>query len=172
LLVIAQNRRPALAVLLAAIAAPLLVAGASASPSPGLPSPQKLPPGAVAVVVRPPAETQTITVHEFKRALIQATAQAGLKRTQSPGQNGYWKLKVTAMKSLLDQSWIPGQAAEMGIAVTTKQIATELAQIKKQNFKTGTEYRKFLKKSHYTRSDVAELIIQVAFSNLPREVVS
>ena len=42
----------------------------------------------------------------------------------------------------------------MGITATPKQIATELAQIKKQNFKTAAAYQKFLKTSHFTQSDV------------------
>lgn len=167
-----QNSRCVFALLLGVMVTLVFVAGASASPFADLPAPQGLPSDAVAVVVQPPAETQTITVHDFKRAMAHVTAQAGMKRTPSPGQNGYWKLKVSAMKNLLDKSWVPGQAAEMRIAVTPKQIATELAQIKKQNFKTEAGYKRFLKKFHYTRNDVNELVkLQLLSSAIQQRVV-
>ena len=46
--------------------------------------------------------------------------------------------------------WIEGQAEEMGISVTPKEVDEELKKLKKQNFKTEAEYQKFLKESHYT----------------------
>lgn len=154
-----QFRRFVLAGLLAALvmAFTVLAVSVSASSSTDLPASQDLPSGVVAAVLYPPTELQTITIHDFEHAMAQATAQAGLKRTPSPGEKGYWKLKVSAMKSLLGAKWIFGQAAEMGIDVTSRQVAKRLARIKK-DFKTQAEYRKFLKRFHFTQSDVNELI--------------
>jgi len=60
----------------------------------------------------------------------------------------------------------------MGITFTTKQIATELAQIKKQNFKTEAEFRKFLKVSHYTQNDVNELVeLQLLSTAIQQQVI-
>ena len=42
--------------------------------------------------------------------------------------------------------------------MTPKQVATELAQIKKQNFKTAAEYKKFLATSHFTQADVNDRV--------------
>ena len=42
--------------------------------------------------------------------------------------------------------------------MTPKQIATELAEIKKTNFKTKAAFQKFLKKSHFTQEDVNERV--------------
>jgi hypothetical protein len=55
--------------------------------------------------------------------------------------------------------------------VTPKQIATELAQIKKQNFKTEAEYKKFLKTSHYTQSDVNERVkLQMVSTQIQQQI--
>lgn len=154
----AASRRFALAALSALVATPVLIASALASTSTDLPTPQDLPPNAVAAVLHPPATLQTITTHDFHRALAQAAAQTGRKRAPKRGQDGYRKLQRAAMANLLDRGWIEGQAAEMGIAFTPHEIATELAQIKRQNFESAAKYRKFLHDSHYTQHDVHELI--------------
>jgi hypothetical protein len=130
----------------------------SANTTSGLPSSQKLPPDVVGVIVYPPANLQTITRHDFERARAQAAAQSGLNRIPSPGQSGYWKLKIRSMKTLLDKSWIEGQAVEMAIYVTPKEVATELSQIKRENFRTAADYKRFLKASHLTRRDARELV--------------
>lgn len=99
-----------------------------------------------------------ITKKELHRALVQAAAQAGLRSAPKPGRNGYGKLKKTAFGELLDNDWIRGQAAEMGIGVRPPQVARVTAAIKKQAFKDGAEYRRYLRESHYTRRDVKELV--------------
>jgi len=95
-----------LAGLLVVAAMLVLVDGASGSASTGLPSPQELPPSAVAVVLHPPVDLETISTADFKRAIVQvqAAAQGHLNRTPRPGQKGYAKLKMTAMGNLLDES--------------------------------------------------------------------
>jgi hypothetical protein len=155
---ITKNCRFPLAVLFAVMAMFVLVDSASGSTSMILPSSRELPPGSVAAILQPPANLEAITTHEFERARAQAAAEAHLKRIPRPNQNGYWKLKVAAMNNLLDKSWIQGQAAEMGISFTPQQIATELAEIRHENFKSKADYRKFLKASHLTQKDARDLI--------------
>jgi hypothetical protein len=136
----------------------LLVEGASGSAPTDLPTAQELPPEAVAAVLYPPVDLQTISKADFKRAIVQAAAQAHLKRVPSPGQKGHRKLKVSAMKNLLDESWIQGQAAEMGIRFTPGEVAVQVAQIKRMNFKSIADYKRFLKTSHLNQADVNELV--------------
>ena len=62
------------------------------------------------------------------------------------------------MGNLLDERWIQGQAAEMGIHVTRREVAAELAQIKKQNFESAAAYKRFLRTSHFTQADVNERV--------------
>jgi hypothetical protein len=97
-----------------------------------------------------------MTKKEFHRALAQAAAGKGLKTVPEPGRNGYGKLKETAIEELLDDSWIRGQAAEMGIGVRPREVARMTAKIKREAFTNGAEYRRFLREAHLTRRDVRE----------------
>lgn len=119
-----------------------------------LPAPEELPANMVAFVANVPLSTGRITGAEFQRALVQNAASAGRASAPKPGGNGYAKLRDVAIGELLDIVWIQGQAAEMGIVVTPRQVATELAQIKKANFKNEAQFRHFLRHSHFTRRDV------------------
>jgi foldase protein PrsA len=113
-----------------------------------------VPSGDVAIVTNVPDDIGTVSGADFKRALVQQVAQGGLKKPPKPGEKKYEELKTAAMGELFDTIWIQGEAEELGISVTPKEIATELAQIKKQNFKTPAEYAKFLKTSKFTQEDV------------------
>jgi foldase protein PrsA len=117
-----------------------------------------VPEGDVAIVQQVPDDVGTVSEADFKRALLQQVIQAKLKKTPQPGEDKYEELKTAALGELLDTIWIQGEAEELGISVTPKQIATELAQIKKQNFKTEAEFQKFLKTSKFTRQDVLDRV--------------
>jgi parvulin-like peptidyl-prolyl isomerase len=129
----------------------LLFAGFAIGQGIGHPS---IPAGDVALVEGVPSTIGHVSEAEYKRSFVQAAAQGGLKSPPKPGEKQYEELKKTALGSIFDTIWIQGQAEEMGISATEKQIATELAQIKKQNFKTEAAYKKFLKTSHFTQTDV------------------
>jgi hypothetical protein len=87
------------------------------------------------------------------------------------GTKGYEKIEHKAIDTLLETAWIYGEAAEMGIAVTHTQVAHELAQIKKESFKSSAEYRQFLKESHYTRRDVDERVeMQLLTARMQRRI--
>ena len=76
------------------------------------------------------------------------------------------------MGESLESEWIRGQAAEMGIGVRPREVARALAQLKKQAFRNGAQYRRFLKKSHYTRRDVNERVEIQLFSERIQERVA
>jgi hypothetical protein len=121
-------------------------------------TPVELPANTVAIVSEVPRRTGTITKVEFHHSLAQAAAQAGRKSTPKPGGNGYGKLKDIALKESLDTIWIKGQAAEMGIGVTSQKVSRRVARLKKQAFKSEAEYHRFLKEAHFTRRDVRERV--------------
>jgi hypothetical protein len=76
------------------------------------------------------------------------------------------------MKALLAEIWIPGQAAEMSIYLTPKEVATEMSLIRAENFKTKAEYERFLRTSHLTRRDAHELVrIQMLSSLIKARVI-
>jgi parvulin-like peptidyl-prolyl isomerase len=130
-----------------------------------------VPSGDVALVQSVPSDLGHVSEAEYKRSFLQTIAQAGLKKAPKPGDEKYEEVKKQALSSLFDTIWIQGEAEELGISVTPKQIATELATIKKQNFKTEAEFKKFLKTSHYTKSDVNERVkLQVLSTQIQQQV--
>jgi parvulin-like peptidyl-prolyl isomerase len=128
-----------------------------------------IPEGDVAIVQGVP--DGSISEAEFKRALGQQIAQGGLKKPPKPGEKKYEELKTAALGELLDQTWIEGEAEALGISVTPKQIGTELAQIKKTNFKTAAEYQEFLKTSRFTKADVlARVKLQLLSTQIQEKI--
>jgi parvulin-like peptidyl-prolyl isomerase len=117
-----------------------------------------VPSGDVALVKGVPGDSGKVTKKDFEHALEQAAAQAGSKATPKPGSEKYEEAKKSALSSLFDAIWIQGQAEEMGIEVSDKEVADKLAEIKSQNFKTTAEFTKFLRKSHLTKADVNDRV--------------
>ncbi|HSK50867.1 MAG TPA: peptidyl-prolyl cis-trans isomerase [Solirubrobacterales bacterium] len=130
-----------------------------------------IPADDVAVVEGVPEEIGHISKEEFERALVPAAAEAGLKAPPKPGDKKYEEVKDAALGELIDSVWIQGQAEEMGIEVTDKQIATELEQIKKQNFKTEAAFQKFLEESKYTAEDVDKRVrLQILSTQIQQQL--
>jgi foldase protein PrsA len=146
----------------------VLFAGFAIAQGIGEPS---VPSGDVAIVENVPDEIGSISEAEFKRALVQQAAQGKLKKAPGPGDDKYDELKTAALGELLDSIWLQGQAEEMGIEVTPKQIATELAQIKEQNFKTAKAYKEFLTTSKFTPEDVEKRVkLQVLSTQIQKQI--
>jgi len=130
-----------------------------------------IPSDAVAVVEDAPPGLGTITKADFQHALVQTSAQKQEKSVPKPGDAKYEELKSTALGELLDAIWIQGQAEEIGISVTDKEIAEELEKLKKQAFKTEKEYKEFLKEAHFTKADVNERVtIQMLSAQIQEKV--
>jgi parvulin-like peptidyl-prolyl isomerase len=128
----------------------------------GIGSPS-VPSGDIAVIKGVPGDQGHVSEEEFEKALEKQATSAKLKKTPQPGEPKYEELKEAAIKELVEGIWLRGQAEEMGIAVTEKEVATELANIKKQNFPTEKAYQKFLRESHFTQDEVNEILyLQIA----------
>ena len=117
-----------------------------------------IPDGDVAVVEDTPGDIGEISQADFDKALLQTAARAGLREPPRPGDAQYEDVRMAAMGDILDSVWIQGEADEMGIAVTQKEIDTELENIKRQNFRTEAEFRRFLRESGFTEEDVDERV--------------
>jgi foldase protein PrsA len=138
----------------------------------GISSPS-VPSGDVATVQDVPEEISDISQEDFDRAIAQQAAQGKLKKTPEPGSKKFEELKEAALGELLDQVWIQGQADELGVKVTDKQVEDELAQIKKQSFPGKGAYEKFLKESKFTDEDViARVELQVLSTAIQEQVNS
>ncbi len=130
-----------------------------------------VPSGDAAIVEDAPDGLSPVTEADFRHALVQAAAQKQIKPVPKPGDKKYDELKETALGEVLDSIWIQGQAAEMGIVLTKKEIADELAKLKKQAFKTEQQYKEFLKEAHFTIADVNERVtLQILSGKIEKQV--
>jgi hypothetical protein len=149
----------------------LVCAGGGTASSAALPPPEALPGSMVAVVSNVPVSRGRITKAEFQHALVLSAVQAGRSSVPRPGENGYERLKRNSIGNLLEATWILGEAAEMGIAVTRSEVADELSLIKRQSFKSEAEYLKFLREAHFTKRDVHERVeLQMLSTRLQRRL--
>lgn len=125
--------------------------------SQGLGSPS-VPSGDAAVVEEVPGDTGRISEEDVERAVAQQAAQGKLKKLPKPGSDKYEELQTNALNELINAIWVQGQAEELDLSVTEKQVEDELATIKKQNFPTDKAYEKFLAESKFSEEDVDDRI--------------
>lgn len=137
----------------------------------GIGSPS-VPSGDVAKIQNIPPEVGQISEKELERGVEQQAAQAKLKKPPAPGSKKHKELQEAALKEMIERAWITGQAEEMGIKVTDKQVEEELAQIKKQSFPSKGAYAKFLKEAKFTQEDVNLRVEQQVLVNAIQEQVN
>jgi foldase protein PrsA len=147
----------------------LLFVGFAVAQGVGSPS---VPSGDVALVQEIPDEVGQISKEDLDRAIVQQAAEGKLKKTPEPGSDKYEELKEAALGETLERTWIFGQAEELGVNVTDKQVEDELATIKKSNFSAPGAYEKFLKESKFTEEDVNERVRLQLLSTKVQEAVS
>lgn len=115
------------------------------------PSAKGSPSGDVVAVVN----GQDITKAEVDRAVAQAAKRQGLEETPQPGSAQYKSIRDQAMNDLFDLYWIEGEAADLGVTVSEREVNDRLDQVKQQQFKgDAAKYQKFLENSGYTDQDV------------------
>jgi parvulin-like peptidyl-prolyl isomerase len=130
-----------------------------------------VPSGDVAVVEDAPDGLSPVSEAQFKHALAQAAAEKKVTPIPKPGDKNYDELQETALGNVLDSIWIQGQAEEMGISVTPKEVAEELKKLKKKVFKTEQQYKEFLKEAHFTQADVnTRVTIQILSEKIQNQV--
>jgi foldase protein PrsA len=133
-----------------------------------------VPSGDAAIVKSVPSGEGTVSEADLKRTTAQQIASAtseSKEKAPKPGTKKYEERQQAALTELLQEIWVKGQAEEMNISATSKQIEESLAEIKKQNFPTEAAFKEFLKKSHFTREDVnARVELQVLSSEIEERV--
>jgi parvulin-like peptidyl-prolyl isomerase len=133
----------------------LLFVGFAVAQGIGSPS---VPSGDVVKVQSVPDELGAVSQKDFDRAFALQVKGAKLKKPPAPGSKKYEEVKEATLTELIEGVWIRGQAEEMGITVTNKQVEEELAQIKKTNFPTKSAFQKFLEESGFTEEDVNDRV--------------
>jgi parvulin-like peptidyl-prolyl isomerase len=132
-----------------------------------------VPEGDVALVEEVPDDVGHVSKEQFDRALVQQVAQGELKKAPKPGSARYEELKTAALGELLDAVWLQGEAEELGLTVTDKQVENELEQIKEQNFPTPAAYKEFLDERKYSQEDIDRLVrLQVVSTQIQERISS
>lgn len=130
-----------------------------------------VPAGDAAHISDVPGEFANVSEAEVKRSVERLGGSEG-KKAPKPGSEKYEELQEEAMTELIEGVWIRGEAEELGISVTEKQVEDELTTIKKQNFPTKGSYEKFLEKSNFTQEEVNELVELQVFTREIQERIN
>jgi foldase protein PrsA len=119
-----------------------------------------VPSGDVAHISSVPDEFANISEDKLDRTILRlaTSSEEASKKPPKPGSKKYDELQKKAMTELIEGVWIRGEAEELGVSVTEKQVEDELAAIKKSNFPGKGAYEKFLKESHFTQEEVDQLV--------------
>ncbi|MBS1888822.1 MAG: peptidyl-prolyl cis-trans isomerase [Actinobacteria bacterium] len=131
-----------------------------------------VPAGDIALVSGPPSEIGHISEADYKHSLEQQEAQTGVKKPPKEGSKKAEELHKSAVGELINAAWIFGEAEELGIKVTNKEVEAELAKVKKESFKTEKAFKEFKEKSHFTDEDVTKRIELQVLSNKIREKIT
>ncbi|MGK2932209.1 MAG: SurA N-terminal domain-containing protein, partial [Solirubrobacterales bacterium] len=113
-----------------------------------------VPSGDVALVEEVPDGLGDISQEDYDRTFVQTWKRGGLEEAPKPGDDQYEQVKEAALNDLLDQAWLTGEAAELGITATDREIDNEFATIRKDQFPDDAAYQKFLKDSGFTEEEV------------------
>jgi parvulin-like peptidyl-prolyl isomerase len=119
---------------------------------------KSVPSGDIALVTSVPSDIGHISEAAYKKSLLQQQAQSGAKKAPKPTSKKGEELHSAAIGELLNKAWIFGEAEELGIELTKKEVETELAKVKKESFKTEKAFQEFLKEDHFTEEEVTERI--------------
>jgi parvulin-like peptidyl-prolyl isomerase len=136
----------------------------------GLGSPS-VPSGDVVKVQDVPDDLATVSQKDFDRAFAQQVKAAKLKKRPAEGSKKFEEVEEATLTELIEGIWLRGQAEEMGIKITDKQVEEELAQIKKSSFPTPGSYDKFLQESGLSQEDVDDRVeLQVVVNAIQEKV--
>ncbi len=130
-------------------------AGQSESPSLENPKNDDEP---VALITGVPEPWTEISKAKFDMAFLQAWKRSRLAAAPKKGDVQFERVKEKAMDDLLDQAWLTGQASELGITASNRQVQTDFDSIRRTQFPKEGAYEKFLKQSGFTNQQVLERV--------------
>lgn len=99
-----------------------------------------------------------ITKEEFDLALEQAAARQQISDIPEAGTPQYDLLQETAMADLLLSRWVAGEADELGIEVTDREVEEELETIIDEQFGGQKQFERFLRESKFSDEDANERV--------------
>ena len=129
-----------------------------------------IPDDAIAVVED--VDNGAITNKEFDSALEQVAASQG-GEVPKKSDPTYQQYADAAASDLILARWISGEAADLGITASDREVEQRLDQIKKQNFGSEQEFQKFLDQSGFTPEQALDRVrLTVLSSKIQDEVTA
>jgi foldase protein PrsA len=136
----------------------LSVASASSSATPGAKPALPIPPEYTACI----AHLQAIAPKPVKGQSAPTTAQL-----KSQCEQQYKSLQQEVLGFLISSEWVIGEANDLGVKVSDKEVKKQFEQIKSQQFPKAAEFEKFLASSGQTVSD---LLLRVKLNMLSSKI--
>jgi hypothetical protein len=103
-----------------------------------------------------PADISHITGAQFEKALEQHVDSQGLKEMPELGSAKYEELKNAAINALLSGVWVRGEAENLSLKFTPKQVEDTQEELKEANWPTKKAYEEYLETSHLTPKEALE----------------
>ncbi|MCB0827645.1 MAG: peptidyl-prolyl cis-trans isomerase, partial [Solirubrobacterales bacterium] len=130
-----------------------------------------IPSGDIAVVEDVPDGLGNISQEQYDRSFDQTWRRGGLNAAPKPGDAQYDQVRETAIGDLLDQAWLAGEASELGIEASDREIDNEFATVRKDQFPDQAAFEKFLKDSNFTVDEVRDRVrLQVLSTKIQDEI--
>lgn len=117
-----------------------------------------VPSGDVALVEEVPNGLGDISQEDFVRAFLQTWKRGGLQKAPKAGDAQFQQVREAALNDLLDQAWLTGEASELGLDATDREVQSEFDTIRKDQFEDDAAYKKFLKDSGFTEEQVLDRV--------------
>lgn len=114
--------------------------------------------GDIITVHEVPDDRGNISQEDYDRAFNRTWKGGGLQSAPKEGDAQYDQVKDAAINDLLDQAWLTGEAAEMGVTATGREIDNELDTIKEQQFPTQKAFQEFLKTSGFNMDEIRDRV--------------
>lgn len=132
-----------------------------------------VPSGDIIYVEDVPDGRGNINEDDYNRSFTQTWKRGGLQTAPKEGDAQYDQVREAAINDLLDQAWLTGEAAELGVTATDREIDSELETIKQDQFPTPQAFQDFLKTSGFTQEEVRERVeLQVLSRKIQDQIMN
>jgi parvulin-like peptidyl-prolyl isomerase len=130
-----------------------------------------VPSGDIALVEDVPGDAGNISQEQYDRAFAQTWKRGGLQEAPEPGNQQFQQINEAAINDNLDQAWLTGEAAELGVTATNREIDTEFQTIRQDQFPSEQAFQQFLKDSDFTLAEVRDRVeLQVLSRKIEEQI--
>ena len=130
-----------------------------------------VPSGDVALVEDVPDGKGDITQEDYDRAFLQTWKRGGLQAAPEPDNAQFAQIQEAAINDLLDQAWLTGEAAELNVSATDREVQNEFQTIRRDQFPDAAAFQQFLEDSAFTEEEVLDRVkLQVLSRKIEEQI--